>query len=589
MSKRSFAVIFAALVMIGPVFAGTVEENWNDFLHYLRIGRLELAKGYGQQILDSNPDPQKLLSLSQDNQTGYEWLIRAKEQSSDSELVSIGEKVLAIIEKGRYQRRTDPKIIVGEINRLSGPARGKLAAVDRLGDSGEYAIPYMLEAIADPAREIERPNIIWALPKIGKEAIRPLTAALQSDDVAVKAEIIKALGEISYPQATPYLKYVVENSDSEKLRQLASKSIQQINPASLDMPAAVLFYRLAESYYYHQDSLQPKDDFEFANMWFWDSSKGKLQREEVDRDYFNELMAMRSCEWSLRADSAHAESIGLWVGSFYKAESTGNAQPEYFGEGHGDAMMYATTAGAQYVHQALARALKDKNSYVALGATEALVEVAGEKTLFDKVADVQPLSEALAYKDKAVQYSAAIAVAAGDPQRYFPEKKMVVENLAKALSHVEGQQGNPWRQDPYDLRAVTVMKDLAESRNPVIDLSVAQSSLVDAAKSARPEIQILACRTLAALSSPQAQRAIARVGLDEENQFDIRVKAFNSLAISAKQNGNLLDSGSIGSIYLLIHARSVDPQLRQMAASAYGALNLPSQKVKELILDQAKK
>ena len=35
----------------------TLQEDWNDFLHYTMIGRLDLAKGYAQAILQGNPDP----------------------------------------------------------------------------------------------------------------------------------------------------------------------------------------------------------------------------------------------------------------------------------------------------------------------------------------------------------------------------------------------------------------------------------------------------------------------------------------------------------------------------------------------------
>jgi len=41
-------------------------------------------------------------------------------------------------------------------------------------------------------------------------------------------------------------------------------------------------------------------------------------------------------------------------------------------------------------------------------------------------------------------------------------------------------------------------------------------------------------------------------------------------------------------VYALIKSEQTDPDLRSAAAAAYGALNLPSQKVKDLILDQAK-
>ena len=45
---------------------------------------------------------------------------------------------------------------------------------------------------------------------------------------------------------------------------------------------------------------------------------------------------------------------------------------------------------------------------------------------------------------------------------------------------------------------------------------------------------------------------------------------------------------AVNGIYELISKPDTDPALRAAAAAAYGALNLPSQKVKNLILDQAK-
>ena len=70
--------------------------------------------------------------------------------------------------------------------------------------------------------------------------------------------------------------------------------------------------------------------------------------------------------------------------------------------------------------------------------------------------------------------------------------------------------------------------------------------------------------------------------------MDIRIAAFGSLASSAKMNASQLPDATIDAIYGLISSDQTDPDLRAAAAAAYGALNLPSQKVKELILDQAK-
>jgi HEAT repeat protein len=571
----------------------TLEDNWNDFLHYTKIGRLDLAKGYAHAILAGSPDPVKLLALAEENQPGYALLLKVIENTNDPELAELGKKLLAVIEEGRFTRRSDPKIIVEEIARLSGTERGRLAAVKHLQNAGEYAVVYMLDAMADAARKDELPNIIWALPQIGRDAIRPLTAALQTDNVGIKSEIIIALGKIRYPQSLAYLKYVLEKDNSPQLRGLAEESIKRIDPATMKISAAELFYQLAENYYYHSESLQPAEDVNFANIWFWDSADRRLTREKVARGYFNELMAMQACEWALKADVEFGQAIGLWLASFFKAQSTGLNMPGYFGSAHADAAVYATTAGPEYLHQALARAVKDKNAYVALGVVEALAANAGEKSLLYRVGVDQPLVHALSFDDRAVRYSAAIAIASAGPKEAFPEAKLVVENLVEAIGGTDSNSdaNTGWNQqlaDSYAVRSAEVMLKLAQTRNPVIDLSAAKDALINATKDKREQIRILAGQILAHLDSPDAQRAIAAMALAEDNSMAVRVAAFESLAVSAKLNANLLDDEKIDAIYSLVSSRQIEPKLRSAAATAYGSLNLPSRKVKNLILDQAK-
>lgn len=587
----------ALVLFIGCIVVGTgvaqdrnLADDWNDFLHYSKIGRLDLAKGYAQAILDSDPDPVALLKLSQDNPQGYDLAMQMVDTAKDAELKGLAKDLLAVIERGRFIRRSDPQIIVEEIRRLSSDTvRGRMNATRRLKNAGEYAIPFMLEAMADPARQDELQNIIEALPKIGRLAIRPLVAALQMQNAAVKAEIIRALGKIGYPQSLPYLRYVTEKDPSTELRDLAMESIRQIDPRAASAPAAALFFQLGEKYYYHDDSLAPQEGAPIANIWFWDADAERLTRSEVSPLYFNELMSMRCCEWSLKSEEQFGLAIGLWLAGFFKAEATGLAMPDYFGESHADALVYATTAGPEYLHQTLARAINDDNAAVALGAVEALATNAGEKSLMYTMGPAQPLLQALSFNDQAVRYSAAIAIANAGPRQDFNESRLVVQNLAAALDGDNAGTLDADLAQEYARRAVDALLKVAISRNPVIDLSVAQSALIKASKgNPQKDIQIRAAETLAYLSSAEAQRAIASVALDEATAMDIRIAAFGSLANSAKMNASQLSDATIDAIYGLISSDQTDPDLRAAAAAAYGALNLPSQKVKELILDQAK-
>jgi HEAT repeat protein len=632
LNRNTFAaVVGIALVFAAPVLAQTLEENYNDLLHYLKIGRFDLATGYAQTILDGNPEPVELFGLAEGNPQGYAMLVKAKESAADAKLAAVCGKLLETIEQGRFIRRANPKIIVEEIARLSTTSRGQLTAVKRLQDAGEYAIMYMLDALADDARKAEWPNISSALSQMGRNAVRPLVASLQTSNVGVKSEAIKALGKIGYPQSLPHLKFVAEKDDSAELRALAEDSIRKIDAAALKIPASQLCYRLAEDYYYHAESLAPADDVNFANIWFWsaigsprfageagrtdgetspsggDSQTSRLTREQVDRRYFNELMSMRCCEWALKADPNFGQAIGLWLAAFFKAESPGIDMPAYFGQGHAYAMTYATTAGPEYLHQALARAIKDKDAQVALGVVEALSTTAGESSLFYRIGTTQPLAEALSFDTKAVRFSAAIAVAAAGPRQTFPQNKLVITNLAEALAQNSDQpprlaaqdssRGQPddntpmWNgplADSYALRAAKVMLKLAQTRNAILDLSAAENALITATKDKRADIQMLAGQILAHLATPTAQQAIAAMAMAETNPQEIRITAFGSLAVSAKLNANMLDDATIDAVYSLVGSKDIDPGLRAAAAAAYGALNLPSQKVKNLILDQAR-
>lgn len=596
LNGKTAAAAFAmlAFLLLGVGLADELEDNWNDFLHYTKIGRFDLAKGYAQAILDSNPEPTRLLELARASEEDYRIMLKVNEMAPDEDLAELTGKILKVVEEGRFERRSDDAIVAAEVRRLSSTERGWLIAVERLQNAGEYAIPFMLQALADDTRQDEWEDIVRALPLMGKDAIRPLAAALQMDNVRVEKHIIEALGGIGYPQALPYLKYVVEKDDSSELRDEARGSIAKINPEAARIPSARLFHQLGENYYYHTESLEPKQQSKYGNIWFWDEDQGKLTYEIVDRAYFYELMAMRCCEWALKADPSLGNAISLWIASFFKAESAGVAMPLYFGDKHADALVYATTAGVEYLHEALARAVKDKNAYVALGIVEALATTAGEESLLYTVGPVQPLSQALSFDNRAVRYSAAIAIAAAGPTQPFAEHKLVVRNLVEALRQkpvAAGEDTELWSDEiarTYSIRAARVMFKLAQSRNRIIDLSLARDALIEATGSERPEMQKVVCQTLAYLDSPDAQRAVAAVAMNEANSLEVRISAFESLGTSAKMHGNMLVDQTIDALYGLISSDQTDANLRSAAAAAYGSLNLPSRKVKDLILDQAR-
>lgn len=567
-------------------FAVELEENWNDFLHYTAIGRFELAQGYGKAIIDGETDPVELLELSQSNSRGYSILLKV--YNNNDELKDVAGKILELIEEGRYIKRTDPAIIQEEIARLSTTIRGRIKGEQNLKNSGEYAVPYMLEALADSSRKNEQPYIASALGKMGRDTIRALACSLQMNNIAVKSEAIRALGQIKYPEALAYLKLIEEKSNSAEIKALTVKNIEMIDPAAMKIPSSTLFLQLAESYYYHSDSIAPSADYDFANVWFWNTSESRLQRQQVEKDYFFELMTMRCCEWALKADASNSSAISLWLTAFFKAQEPGIDMPDYFVEGHADAMTYATTAGPEYLHEALARAIKDKDAYIALNVVEALAVNAGQASLLYRFGTEQPLVEALSFDDDAVKLSAAIAIASANPTKEFTGSKLIIENLKTAIEMTKADTLGDELALEYAFRAIIAMKELAISNNAVVDLETANNSLVDVLNGNNDELRFIAAEILAMLKNPASQQAIAKLALSIDYNNETRITLFASLVESAKKNGQLLTEKQVDEIYVITSSADADSELRAAAAGAYGAFNLPSKRVKELILDQAK-
>ena len=135
------------------------------------------------------------------------------------------------------------------------------------------------------------------------------------------------------------------------------------------------------------------------------------------------------------------------------------------------------------------------------------------------------------------------------------------------------------------LRAANLLAKLAISRGQVLDLSVAESQLLAALGDKRPELVKAVGEAVALLNSPRSQGALADRASDTKTPPEIRVALYRSLATSAKFFGNHLDPNQINDLQQAVMTEK-DLTVRSAAAEARGALNLPAQDAKPLILQR---
>jgi HEAT repeat protein len=687
--------------------AGALADAWNNMVHGIKVARPELVKSNADAILSSGAQPREIYLLAVQTPEWQSLLSRGAKLEGLKEPM---ERIRAMVEKGYEAERTDPAQIRNAINMLGQGTRAYGIALDRLKLSGEFAMPALVQTLADPkASDQVKERVVNVLPQLGKDAVRPLAAAMETSDPNLKVIFANALAQISYPFAAPALKEAsIDAAALEKVREAATRALVAVaGQAAKDKSLADISYDVAEKYYNHAESLMPDVRYDKANVWYWKEGLG-LDYVAVPREIFADVYAMRLARKALAADPKYYPALSLWVAADLRKEADmpAGATDPTMAEGQQSATFYALAAGSGTLQDVLARALKDDSVPVALGAIKALARTAGAKNLAAATpGGVQPLVKALSYPDRNVRFLAAVTLASALPDQKFAgsdvvmfvlneavrkggEKtavlidadadanavkdavmaagyKVVVEpDINKALAAaresagvdvvVVGANSSPadllaaMRKDPmfmglpvvvvgdsarfrplaqsdarvklldkvsnesvaavlaeavkvgagapmeaqvaadWSVRASEAVYMLALTKNEVFDVGRILATLVAATNDERANVRLAAAKALSAIQSAQAQQAIAALAVNAKADEKVRVEAFNHLSNSLRKFGNQLTEAQSQAVLDVVIGKG-SPELREAAAQASGAMSLPSDKAKALVLETTAK
>ena len=434
-----------------PAASGDVRKLVEDYWHYGKIARYDLAATSANALVASNPDPAAVLAAfeavaSERHDNLDDWLLRFQNIEQTRQPT---EQVIQLLNKGRYTRRSEPQWIRSQIDRLNVNERAYLNAIAALRDAGELSVPFMIEYLRDPSKQQYQPAIRRALRDLGRYSLNPLTASTEMQDWDTLVVVIGALGDLGYDAAVPYLQRLMSSSDAPAtVKNAAAGAIQRItgsrgaapaNAGAAAGSAALSFYQLGEKFYYDTAAIQADPRNPAGYMWYWAADRGGLIKIDVPPQIFNELMAMRATEYAMKLGGGQVDALSLWLASNYKREvelPEGQKDPTR-AENQPDAHYYGVSAGAQYLNAALARALNDYNSQVSFKVIRSLQQIAGHSNVLP--GGIVPLVDAMSYPDRVVRFEAAFAVAGARPQQSFQGQDRVVPLLAEAIAQT-GQQ-----------------------------------------------------------------------------------------------------------------------------------------------------
>jgi hypothetical protein len=696
-----------------PAQQANVKATVENFWHFGKIARYDLANAAAQEILNSGADPADVLKafeeVAQSRKDSIEqWMLRWQRVK---EMEDVTTKLLNVMEQGRRGRVQEPNYIEQYIGRLSAGERPYQIAVDRLRRSGEVAVPFMVQWLRDPQKREHHPAIRRALRDMGKYALSPLCAATEMKDWDTLVTIVNVLGDLGYDSAAPFLARLTTDKEAPgSVKAAAAAALQRLGvTGSRGAGAADLFYEQGEKFYYDKNSITADNRVNVGYIWYW-SDQG-LVKKDVPPAIFNELMAMRSCEYALKLGGSQNDALSLWLASNYKREvelPEGATDPTRL-PNQPDAHYYGVVTGTQYLNNALARTLRDRNAPVSLKIIKSLQEIIGQSNMFTG-SNTRPLIDAMRYPDRLVRFEAAFALAGALPQKTFEGQENVVPLLGEALSQtgqatvyvvapsenqvntlVEGLKAQGYNAagaagaeaavanaaqlpavdvfvvmedlgpdqvdrlfamarnnarlqgavrlvmtktgasryeqmkvsdsllatttaadpatlkapieearkkagslpvDPtvaseYATRAGLLLRDVAISRGQVYDIAAAKTALLGALSDQRPDIVVLGGSVLGLLNDRDAQAGLLQTAQAEQTSDDVKISLYKSLATNAKFFGNLLESAQVTALSKVVD-NAQNLQVRSAAAEAHGALNLPPDEAKGLIVEQSR-
>ncbi|MCH2133381.1 MAG: hypothetical protein MK116_06495 [Phycisphaerales bacterium] len=435
----SLQLVAILLVVLSSTVPAAAQENdpatnLEDFVHYALVANVQMAEAHAQALLNSVTDEQ-LAELVDDQPALRDRLARALDWGRRvPEMEQTVSELAHRIEAGRLALGHSPKRIAEAIKMLGGTNRDQLVARGRLVAAGEYAVPDLIQVIADDKTdERVRWNAEQIVQEIGREAVTPVTVAIPRVGPEDQRRLIEILDRIGYLHAAPALADVAaDESNPSSTREAARRALDRLG-VSPDASSGELYSELSRMYFDERDELIARPLNSVNNIWVWDDHGG-LMTQPVPTRLYAPIMAMRSAQHALSHEPSDQSALAIYVASNLRRENRLNGQEDpYFGDMTYSPQFHATVHGPGIGQDVLVLGLDSGDTPLVRDALSGLAATSGQSNLFGRYAGREPLVDALQYPDRRVQFDSALILARALPDQPFAASNRVIPLLASAV------------------------------------------------------------------------------------------------------------------------------------------------------------
>ncbi len=543
MSKRgwlicasAFFMSFGALTFSPMVTAATAqvdEETERLFTEAVAAYRqgddakgLELIK----QVLSRDPSNEEAYRLREKFAMGV-WVDLLLKGGENRAVIN------TFLDRARVGERTK-RDDAEAINQLLEEIRGGDFAARRTAEltleraHGDYAVPYIVEALASSGNDDFKTNLLRLLTAMGPEATLPLMESLDTSNDKLKTDVCIALGLIKDDRAAGALKAVVETAKDPGLVAAADRALRNMHlPAEASgRSAKELLVDLASRYYDPLKSLVMKEVSANRPVWKW--ADGKLGKYDVPVYLYHLEVAEEACYDALSVDPEY-QPAQTWLARIHLAQmeelsaatSRGSEGAEELKGKMAKSSLLAATAGVDNLEEAVRACIKDRDLAVAERGIFTLRDLLGSRGFQGGV-----LTDALTSEYKVIRYAAAIAIGELAPAPSFANAEAVVPELARCV-------GESTR------RAILVIDNNDDTRNQLLSelrelgyFAVGANDGADGVMLAKrgPNPDLVIVRTTLAGSDT----AISAQGVVNELKSDERTKEIPILGLTAEDRAD---------------------------------------------------
>ena len=391
------------------------------------LGRPDQASLYLPKLIAAQPDRDQLESFQRELGTAFFARI-----ARDPKMQPAGEQFAKAVQDAAYQAARDPQRLAAQIQRLSDPSPlAHAQAVQELQRAGDAVVAPLLQALADPARQAEHPQIRAAVVELGEPLVEPLLGALEAPDEALRSQVLQILSRSRAARVVPFLVGpALDPQTAEATRQMAAQTLAGIVGSTPSRTEAVSYLTRRVREYLNGAAAGPVDYQDQTVFWHWDAAGKTSVPKTYTASEASRMMAARLSRDLLKLAPENADVRRLFLLANLTQAKLNGGLDQPLPRGAGTVAARAVELGREALDDALAYAMLNGYPTAAIAAAELLGDLGDPSLVRSDDGQPRPLVQALRHRDRRLRLAAADAIMKLDPTSPYAGSSFLPETLS---------------------------------------------------------------------------------------------------------------------------------------------------------------